>query len=122
MAYLLLAAATFGLHLAFVAFVVAGALVVRRRPRLAVLHLPAMAWAVYVSLANAVCPLTPLENRFLERAGAAGYEGGFLEHYVVPLLYPGALTPQIQRLLGLGVVIVNLVAYAWALAGRNKRP
>jgi hypothetical protein len=120
MAYLVLAASTFALHVAFVAFVVAGGLLVRRRPKLAVVHLPAVAWAAYVSLANQVCPLTPLENWFLERAGAAGYEGGFLEHYVVPVLYPGDLTPWVQRLLGIGVVFVNLIAYGWALAGRRE--
>jgi hypothetical protein len=120
MAYLVLAASTFALHVAFVAFVVAGGLLVRRRPKLAVVHLPAVAWAAYVSLANQVCPLTPLENWFLERAGAAGYEGGFLEHYVVPVLYPGDLTPWVQRLLGIGVVLVNLIAYGWALAGRRE--
>jgi hypothetical protein len=121
MTYLLLAVATFGLHVAFVAFVVAGGFLVQRRPKLAVVHLLAVAWAAYVSLANQVCPLTPLENWFLERAGAAGYEGGFLEHYVAPLLYPGELTPRSQMLLGMGVVLVNLIVYGGVLAGRGKR-
>jgi hypothetical protein len=119
--WLLLAGSTFLVHLAFVAFVVAGGALARRWPRLAIAHLPALAWGVYISLANQVCPLTPLENWFLERAGEAGYQGGFLQHYVVPVLYPGDLTPRVQRLLGLSVLLVNLGVYAWALAGRRKR-
>jgi hypothetical protein len=120
MAYRLLADVTLLLHLAFVVFVVAGGVLARRRPRLAAAHLLAVAWGVYVSLANEVCPLTPLENWFLERAGDAGYEGGFLEHYVAPVLYPGSLTPRVQRLLGLAVVLVNSAVYAWVLAGRAR--
>ena len=121
MTYLVLAGLTFLVHVAFVGYVIGGGLLARGRPKLAIAHLLAVAWGVYISLANEVCPLTPLENWFLQRAGDAGYEGGFLEHYVVPVLYPGALTPRIQRLLGGGVVLVNVIVYAWVLSGRGKR-
>ena len=121
MIYLVLAGLAVLVHLGFVAFVVGGGLLVRRFPRLLALHVVAVAWGAYVSLANEVCPLTPLENALLARAGAAGYEGGFLDHYLVPLLYPGVLTPRTQKLLGAGVVVLNLGAYAWVRAGWKKR-
>jgi hypothetical protein len=116
-----LAGLTFLVHLAFVGFVVAGGLFAGGRPKLAIAHLAALAWGAYVSLANEVCPLTPLENWLLRRAGAAGYPEGFLEHYVVPVLYPGALTPLVQRLLGAGVVLLNVFVYARVVRGTRAR-
>ena len=107
------------LHAAFVAFVVAGGLAVVRRPRLAWLHLPAAAWGAGISFAGAVCPLTPLENALRLAAGEAGYQGGFVERYLLRALYPEGLTREVQVALGVGVVAVNLVAYAWVLRRRS---
>jgi hypothetical protein len=64
-----------------------------------------------IELAGWICPLTPLENALRARAGQAGYEGGFIEHYVLPVIYPGNLTRTIQIGLGLLVLLVNVVAY-----------
>jgi hypothetical protein len=112
-------------HLAFVAFVVAGGLLLLRWPRLAWLHLPAAAWGAYAELTATVCPLTPLENHFRHRAGTGGgggggYEGGFVEHYVMPVLYPAGLTPEHQVWLGVLVVGLNAIAYG-ALVVRARR-
>ena len=107
------------LHAAFVAFVVAGGLAVVRRPRLAWLHLPAAAWGAGISFAGAVCPLTPLENALRLAAGEAGYQGGFVERYLLRALYPEGLTREVQVALGVGVVAVNVVAYAWVLRRRS---
>jgi hypothetical protein len=101
-------------HFAFVAFVVAGGLLVLRWPRVAWAHLPCAAWGAWVELSGRVCPLTPLENELRRRAGQAGYGEGFLEHYVVPVLYPSGLTREIQIGLGVGVLLLNAVVYAWA--------
>ena len=109
----LLADALVAAHLAFIVFVVAGGLLVLRRPGWAALHLPAVAWGAFAELTRTVCPLTPLENSLRRGAGEAGYAGGFIEHYVVPLLYPEALTPRLQIALGLAVIVVNLVVYAF---------
>jgi hypothetical protein len=98
-------------HLAFVLFVVFGAALVLRRPRLAWLHLPAAAWGVFVELSGRGCPLTGLENLLRLRAGLAGYAGGFVEHYIVGLLYPAALTRGTQFVLAGVVLAVNLVLY-----------
>src|SRR5687767_15052835 len=75
-------------HLCFVVFVLFGSLLVLRWPRMAWVHVPAAVWGVVVEFTGWLCPLTPLENRMRERAGVATYEGGFVEHYIVPVLYP----------------------------------
>ena len=101
-------------HLAFIAFVVAGGLLLLRNPRWATLHLPAAAWGAYAECTATICPLTPLENLLRRQAGEAGYDGGFVEHYLVPLIYPAGLTPAHQRWIGVAVVAANLALYAWA--------
>src|SRR5690606_9975437 len=103
------------LHLAFILFVLFGALLVPRRPPLALLHLPAVAWGAAVELLHLYCPLTPLENRLRQAAGQAGYDGGFVEHYLIPLIYPAGLTPQLQLWLGTLVLAINLPVYLWLL-------
>ena len=108
-------------HLAFVAFVVAGGLLLLRWPRLAWLHLPAVAWGAYAEITATLCPLTPLENDFRRRAGEGGYEGGFIEHYLLPLLYPAGLTPRHQLWLGTVVVGLNLVVYAAVVVRARRR-
>jgi hypothetical protein len=109
-------------HLAFVLFVVCGAFIVLRRPRLAWLHLPAAAWGVYIELSGRGCPLTTLENLLRLRAGLAGYAGGFVEHYIVWLLYPGGLTRGIQFILAGIVLLINLVLYAFLWRRRPGSP
>ncbi len=117
----LLADATVAFHFAFIVFVVMGGLLVLRWPRLAWVHAPAVAWVVYLELTGAICPLTPLENAFRARAGEAGYAGGFIDHYLMPVIYPAGLTPHIQALLGMGVLAVNLAVYALAVRRHRTR-
>ena len=108
-------------HLAFIAFVVGGAALVIAWPRLAWLHLPAVAWGAYAELTSTICPLTPLENALRVRAGQAGYAGGFVEHYLVPIVYPAGLTPRMQTFIGLFVIAINGVFYAIAWRRRSRR-
>lgn len=110
-AYRLAADAVVVLHLGFVLFVVLGGLLVLRWPRVAWVHLPVAFYGALIEVVGFVCPLTPLENRLRDAAGQAGYEGGFVEHYLLPILYPGALTREVQWLLAAGVVLVNGVVY-----------
>src|SRR5688572_33325103 len=98
-------------HAMFVAFVVLGGFLVLRRPRLAWLHIPVAVWGVLIEFAGWICPLTPLENMLRARGGQAGYEGGFVDHYIIPVLYPQALNRNIQYALGFFVLVVNAVAY-----------
>ena len=101
------------IHLAFVVFVVAGALLVIRFPKLAWLHVPAAVWGIFVELTGRICPLTTLENHLLRQAGLEGYSGSFLQQYIMPVLYPPGLTRDIQYLLAAIVAVINLVAYGW---------
>jgi hypothetical protein len=107
------------LHLAFVAFVVFGALLVIRWPRLMALHLPAVAWGVLTEFMGMVCPLTPLEVRLRELGGEAAYQGDFLEHYIVALLYPVGLTRRLQIWLGLAALLLNAGAYTYMFARKR---
>lgn len=123
MGFRLLADATVALHLAFVVFVVLGGLLALRWPRLAWLHVPAAAWGAWVELAGRACPLTAVEHWLRTRAAGAAYAGGFVEHYLLPILYPAALTRELQLALGAGVVLVNLLVYAVVLRRlRARRP
>lgn len=106
------------LHLAFILFVMLGGLLVLRRRRLMWLHLPVVAWGAAIEFVGWVCPLTPLENRLRAAAGEAGYSGGFVEHYLIPLIYPEGLTRELQWLLGALVLLVNAAVYWRVLRGR----
>jgi len=99
------------LHFGFVVFVVLGGLLALRWPRAAFVHLPAAGWGILIELFDWICPLTPIENSLRRSAGEAGYSGGFIEHYVLPVIYPGGLTREVQLTLAGGVVAVNLVVY-----------
>ncbi len=112
MLYGLLADATVVVHLAFILFVVFGGLLAFRWPRVAWLHVPAALWGAVVEFTGRICPLTPLENRFRLASGRPSYSSSFIEHYLVPIVYPADLTREAQIVLGLAVVAINLAAYA----------
>jgi hypothetical protein len=119
--YSFLADLTLVVHFAFVAFVVAGGLLVLRWPRVAWMHIPAAVWGALIEFAGWVCPLTPLENEFRRRAGEAVYAGGFVERYLLPVLYPGSLTRDVQIGLGILVVALNVSIYTVVLWRRKQR-
>lgn len=99
------------LHFAFVIFVVLGGLAVWRLPQLMWLHIPTATWGAFIEFSGRVCPLTPLENRLRIAAGEIGYSGGFIEEYLIPVIYPDELTRWVQISLGVAVVLINLVVY-----------
>ena len=100
------------LHANFIVFVVAGTALVVLRPWLVWLHLPAVLWVALLEFNGWYCPLTPLEVALRERAGDAGYTGGFIEHYVMAAMYPEGLTRDMQLVLGVVVVAINVAGYA----------
>ncbi len=103
-------------HLMFVLFVILGGLLLFWWPRTAFIHLPSLAWGVIIELNNWICPLTPLEQGLRRAAGEEGYSGGFIDHYIIPLIYPDGLTPEIQQMLGFSVLLLNVIIYgAWLL-------
>jgi hypothetical protein len=109
--------------LAFILFVVAGGLLALRWRWVPLVHLPAALWGVFIELSGRVCPLTPLENSLRHAAGEAGYEAGFLEHYLVSAIYPPGLTPAVQWLLASVVMVANGIVYGpvWRRWRRDDR-
>jgi hypothetical protein len=120
MGYRLLADGVVLLHAAFALFTVLGGFLGFRWRRAMLIHLPAAVWGAWIELTGGICPLTPLENRLREIGGARGYSGGFIEHYLLPALYPEGLTRGAQYLLAGLVVVVNLAVYS-ALWRRGRR-
>lgn len=115
MFYRLAADAVVLLHLVYVLFVMAGALLVFRWRWIALLHLPAVVWAVLLEFRGWLCPLTPLELRLRAAGGEAGYSGGFVEQYILPVLYPAELDSNLQFALGSFVIVINIALYGWLL-------
>lgn len=109
------------LHFAFIAFVVLGGLLAFRFPALVYAHIPAVVWGALIEFWGGICPLTPLENWLRRRGGSDGYAGGFIDHYLVPLIYPSGLTRDYQLALGLFVVAINAVVYGALLLRRRSR-
>lgn len=99
------------LHLIFILFVLMGGILAIWWRKVAWVHIPAAGWGVLIEFAGWFCPLTPLENRFRIKGGEAGYPGGFVEEYILPVIYPAGLTREIQIILGIFVITVNLVIY-----------
>lgn len=114
MAYRILADLVVGLHFTFILFVALGGLLVLRWPRASWVHLPCAGWGAVVALMGWVCPLTPLESRLRAAAGEAPSPAPFIERYLLPLIYPGTLTREIQIGLGIGVIVLNAAIYAAA--------
>jgi hypothetical protein len=109
------------LHFAFIAFVFVGVVWVRRWPRLAWAHVPAVLWGSFVNVANTVCPLTPLENWFRMRAAQSGYQQSFVEHYLLPLVYGRDAAPAAAVVAGgVFVLALNLVAYGLLIRSRRR--
>jgi hypothetical protein len=110
--YRLLANAVVVFHALFIVFVVCGGFLAWRWRWVAAMHLPCALWGILIEYRGGICPLTPLENSLRARAGQQGYGGGFIEHYLLPVMYPAGLTPRVQVVLGTAVLLVNLFAYA----------
>jgi hypothetical protein len=115
----LLANTVVGVHFGFVLFVVLGGLLVLHWPKVAWIHLPAAAWGVFIEWSGHICPLTPLEIALREGGEERGYSGGFVEHYLAPLLYPNGLTRTVQVLLGTLVLAFNLAVYVQVVRRRS---
>ncbi len=98
-------------HFGFIVFALLGALLALRWPGVLWVHVPAAVWAVAIELGGWICPLTPLENRLRSAGGADGYPGGFIDHYLLPVIYPSGLTREVQIVLGLALLAINALLY-----------
>ena len=115
MDYRFLADLTLVLHLCFILFALFGGLLCLFRTNMIWLHLPAVLWGIWVEWTGRTCPLTPLENHFRQMASGQGFSGGFIEHYLVPVIYPDHLNASLQWVLGAVVILINLVIYLFVL-------
>ena len=120
MIYRLLADLVVVTHLGFVLFVVFGGFLLRRWPKLIYAHVPAAVWGVLIEFGGWICPLTPLENSLRSRGGQDRYEGDFIEHYIIPLLYPHGIQRNTQLALGITALAVNALAYFLYFRNRRK--
>jgi hypothetical protein len=107
-------------HLAFVVFVLFGALLVLRWPRLLWFHVAAVFWGVLVEFTGVVCPLTPVEVRFRQLGGEVGYQGDFIGHYLTTMLYPAGLTRALQIGLGFVALVPNALAYGYLVLRKPR--
>lgn len=121
MFYRLLADIVVVLHFCFILFVLGGGVLVLFWRRCAWLHLPAVLWGILIELTGGVCPLTPLENWLRRQGEGAGYHTSFIEHYLIPVIYPAALTNELRLIFALLVVIINTVIYALVLRYKFKK-
>jgi hypothetical protein len=100
-------------HFAFVLLAVFGGFGVLINPRWAWVHVPIVVWSSVVNLASWTCPLTPLENRLRIAATGTGYAGGFVQHYIGPLVYPRGMPRQLELVAGISIILWNALLYGF---------
>ena len=119
MIYKILADALIIVHFTFILFVCLGGLLLFKSKKIAWLHIPAAFWGAVIEFTGWICPLTPLENQLRFKAEIEVYSGGFIEHYLIPIIYPEGLTRPIQWILGSAVILLNLMFYLKAFWRRK---
>ena len=108
------------IHFLFILFVIFGALLFFVVKKIVFIHIPAIIWGAYIELTNSICPLTYLENWFLHKANLTTYSEGFIQNYLVPIVYPASLTKDLQLFLGIGLIVINIIIYAFILSILKK--
>ena len=108
-------------HLIFIIFVIFGGLLFFLLIRIIIIHIPAFIWGSYVELTNSICPLTYLENFFLQKANITTYSEGFIQNYLVPIVYPANLTEDIQIYLGITLILINIFIYTFICIQLKKK-
>ena len=108
------------IHFLFILFVLFGALLFFVAKKMVFIHIPAIIWGSYIELTHSICPLTYLENWFLHKANLTTYSEGFIQNYLVPIVYPMNLTKDLQIFLGIGLIVMNIVIYAFIFSKLNK--
>tara|TARA_B100001175_G_scaffold230206_1_gene196791 strand:- start:53 stop:421 length:369 start_codon:yes stop_codon:yes gene_type:complete len=108
------------IHLIFILFVVFGALLFFASKKIIFIHIPAIIWGSYIELTNSICPLTYLENWLLQKANLKTYSEGFIQNYLVPIVYPVNLNTDIQIFLGITLIVINIVIYGFIFIKLKK--
>ena len=108
-------------HFIFILFVVLGGLLFFVSNKIVFIHIPALIWGIYIELTSSICPLTHLENWLLHKANLTTYSEGFIQNYLVPIIYPADLTKELQIFLGIGLIVVNIVIYVFIINEMKKK-
>ena len=108
-------------HLAFIFFVIFGALLFFIKAKIIFIHMPAFIWGSYIELTHSICPLTYLENWFLYKANLTTYSEGFIQNYLVPIVYPVNLTKDLQIHLGIALIVGNMIIYGFIINKLKKK-
>lgn len=120
MKYGLLADTVLVIHLLFIVFVILGGLFLLRWRKAVWIHLPLLAWALVIEFTGWICPLTPIENSLRASGGERGYSGSFIEHYLLPLVYPNEMTRGVQITLGMLLIFINICIYFYSYRAGTK--
>ena len=107
-------------HFIFILFVVFGGLLFFTSTKIVFIHIPSLIWGSYITLTNSICPLTYLENWFLNKANLTTYSEGFIQNYLVSIVYPTNLTKDLQIYLGITLILINMVIYAFTYYKMKK--
>ena len=118
--YELAADLTLIIHFTFILFVIFGALLFFITKKIIFIHIPAFIWGAYIELTHSICPLTYLENWFLHKANLTTYSEGFIQNYLVPIVYPVSLTKDLQIYIGIALIVINIVIYAFIFSKLKK--
>ena len=108
-------------HLGFIGFVILGGFMLLKWRWLIFVHLPAVLWGVLLEFQGWICPLTPLEQALRRMSGQQGYTGGFIQHYILPVIYPPALNEDIQLILGILLILINVIIYLWVFQKPDRK-
>ena len=108
------------IHFAFIIFVVFGALLLFVATKIFYVHIPALIWGIYIELTHSVCPLTYLENWFLQKANLTTYSEGFIQNYLLPIVYPKNLTEDLQTYLAIVLIVANMIMYGLIISKSKK--
>jgi hypothetical protein len=119
--YELAADLTLIVHFAFIIFVVFGALLFFVSTKIIYVHVPALIWGIYIELTHSVCPLTYLENWFLQKANLTTYSEGFIQNYLVPIVYPKNLTEDLQTYSAIALIVANMIMYGLIISKSKKK-
>ena len=109
-------------HFTFIIFIAFGALLFFVSTKIIYVHIPALIWGIYMELTHSVCPLTYLENRFLEKANLSAYSESFIQHYLIPIVYPKNLTEDLQIYLAIVLMVANAIIYGLIIIKSQRKP
>ena len=108
-------------HFAFIIFVVFGALLFFVSTKIIYVHVPALIWGIYIEITHSICPLTYLENWFLQKANLTAYSEDFIQNYLVSIVYPTNLSADLQIYLGIAIIVVNMIIYGFIISKLKKK-